>query len=464
MENEFLKRINTFYDELIVENRLKHDGVNFFVKNRKTGEWSIAKVLKGDVISAPTSRGTSCPLANVRFMFAHPGPYTIDMIIQLAFEGELHKFFGWIKGLWTDDTRRLYFQLLKESGTPVNEHYVKDHHNPFYRSVCNAYSGKQKYRQFLLDVGEDPDEVSGMKNVAHFLAQGRHVESEIIKQLQKVSTPFIPNYRSPDNKAHPDLYNPLTNEAIDIKRHIGSGIKKEIDKYQQYFSGVTVLFLMGSHSVDVNKLGVRKVSIFKWIQEQDFFIKLDPTLQKDLLNGLEYIAERVSVKLAEQDRNDFHKKLVEKIIELDKQGYNCPQIAKKVGFTRKYVHRILIGSSLSEYSGYYPEVYKANKLEDKQIPEKIKELTLMGVKVKEIAEQLGMSVDMVRHHLRNQELNEKFIIGKRNERLVELFSFESSHRTLADKFNWIVEQLKNEYPHLTFGAVKNYYYSLKKEV
>lgn len=93
MENEFLKRINTFYNELIVENRLRYDGVNFFVKNRKTGEWSMAKVLKGDVISAPTSRGTSCPLANVRFMFAHPGPYTIDMIIQLAFEGELHEFF-----------------------------------------------------------------------------------------------------------------------------------------------------------------------------------------------------------------------------------------------------------------------------------------------------------------------------------------------------------------------------------
>ncbi|WP_460151444.1 hypothetical protein [Priestia megaterium] len=84
--------------------------------------------------------------------------------------------------------------------------------------------------------------------------------------------------------------------------------------------------------------------------------------------------------------------------------------------------------------------------------------------MKKVAEQLGMRIDMVRHPLRNQELNEKFIIGKRNERLVELFSFKSSHRTLADKFNRIVEQLKNEYPHLTFGAVKNYYYSLKKEV
>lgn len=310
---------------------------------------------------------------------------------------------------------------------------------------------------------EDPDEVSGMKNVAHFLAEGRHVESEIIKQLQKVSTPFIPNYRSPDNKAHPDLYNPLTNEAIDIKRHIGSSIKKEIDKYQQYFSSVTVLFLMGSHSVDINKSGVRKVSIFKWIQEQNFFMKLDKNLQEDLLGGLEQIAERVNVNLAEQDRNDFHKELVEQIIELDKKGYNCPQIAKEVGFSDQYVHRILTGLSLSAYSGDYSEVYKANKLEDKKLPEKIKALTLMGVKVKDIAKQFEMSVDMVRYHLRKQELNEKVIINQRNERLIELFSFESGHRTLTEKFKWIVSYLKNDYPHLTFRAVKNYYYSLKKE-
>ncbi|UOK57385.1 hypothetical protein MGI18_23190 [Bacillus sp. OVS6] len=253
----------------------------YFVKNRQTGEWTVAKVLKGDIISAPTSRGTSCPLANIRFMFAHPGPYTIDMIVQLAFEGELHKFFGWIKGLWTDETRRSYFKLLKESDNPVNEHYVKEYHNPFYRNVCNTYSGKQKYRQFLLDMGEDPDEVSGMKNVAHFVAEGRHIESEIIKQLKKVSTPFETGYRSPDNRVHPDLYDPFTNEAIDIKRHIGTSIKKEINNYQKYFSRVTVLFLMGSRSVDVIKSSVRKVSIFKWIHEQDFFVKLNPSHKKN---------------------------------------------------------------------------------------------------------------------------------------------------------------------------------------
>jgi hypothetical protein len=371
------------------------------------------------------------------------------MIVQLAFDGELHKFFGWIKGLWTDETRRLYFYLLKESGQPLNEHYVKDFHNPFYRSVSNAYDGKQKYRQFLLDMGEDPEEVSGIKNVSHFAAQGRHIESEILKQLKKVPNPYITGYRSKDNKAHPDLYNPTTNEAVDIKRHIGTNINKEIEVYQKNFSSVTVLFLIGSRSLDTNKSGVRKISVFKWINEQKFFTDLNPSIQKEIINGLENIVEKVDLKLAVQDRNDFHKKLVNQIIELDKQGYNSPQIADKVGFTYKYINLILNGKSLKEYSGDYPNIYKARRIEEKKIKKKVTELTLAGQKVKEIAEQLDLRVDMVRYYLKKQGLNEKVVMEKRNKLLLELFSAESDHCSLSEKFKWIVDQLKNEYPNIS---------------
>lgn len=464
MNNKFLDRINTFYNELIYQDRLKYDGSNYLVRNSKTGKWNVAKILDGDTISAPTSRGTSCPLANIRFMLAHPGPYTIDMIVQLAFEGELHKYFGWVGGLWCDETRRLYFKLLKDSGNPLNEHYVKDYHSPFYRNVCNTYRGKQKYRQFLLDMDEDPDEASGINNVAPFAAEGRHIESGIIKILEKMGSPFETGYRSPDNKVHPDLYNPFTNEAIDIKRHIGTSIKKEINNYQKYFSSVTVLFLMGSRSIDVIKSGVRKVSIFKWIKEQDFYGNLSPGLQKDLLKGLEKLAERVSVKLAEQDRKDFHRKLVEQIIELDKIGYNSPQIADKVGFTYKYIHSILIGKSLREYSGDYPDIYKEKQRNGKLIPKKVKKLTLEGIKVKEIAEQLGISVEMVRHHLKAQGLNEKVVLEQRNQRLSQLFTDKNGPKILKEKFHWIADQLKIDYPHITFGAVKTYYYSQNKKV
>ncbi|WP_423800769.1 hypothetical protein [Neobacillus sp. SAB-20_R2A] len=109
MENKFLKRIDLLYNELILEDRIRFDGQNYYVKNRVTKEWKIVKILKGDTISAPTSRGTSCPLANVRFMLANPGPYTIEMLVEFAFHGELHKYYGWIKDFWTTETRRLYF-------------------------------------------------------------------------------------------------------------------------------------------------------------------------------------------------------------------------------------------------------------------------------------------------------------------------------------------------------------------
>lgn len=97
MGNDFLDRINTYYSELIAQDRLKYDGSNYYVKNRQTGKCALAKVIKGDVISAPTSRGTSCPLSNIRFMLTHHGPYSIDIIVQLAFEGELHKFLVGLK-------------------------------------------------------------------------------------------------------------------------------------------------------------------------------------------------------------------------------------------------------------------------------------------------------------------------------------------------------------------------------
>jgi hypothetical protein len=463
LDNQFLDRINTLYNELIIHDRLKYDGSNYYVKNRQTGKWAIAKILKGDIISAPTSRGTSCPLSNIRFMLANPGPYTINMIVQFAFEGTLHKFFGWIKGLWTDETRRLYFNLLVESGQPLNEHHVKDYHNPFYRSISNTYECKQKYRQFLLDMGVDPEEVSGLKNVAHFAAQGRHIESEILKQLKKVSIPFKVGYRSKDNKVHPDLYNPTTNEAIDIKRNIATRITKEIEIYQKYFTRVTVIFLLGSRTLDKDESGVRKVSIFKWIKEQMFFTELEPSRKNNLLNGLEEIVERINKKLAVQDRDDIHKKLVEDIIELDKKGYSSPQIAKNMGITYKYVHSILIGKSLKEYSGNYPNLYKARRLEDKKVPKKVKELTLAGFKVKKISKKLDISVEMVRHYLKKQGLNEKVVMEIRNKRLVELYCYESDHDTLTEKFNWIVDQLKNDYPNLTFAAVKTYYYSFKSD-
>ncbi|PEJ37513.1 hypothetical protein CN689_01025 [Peribacillus butanolivorans] len=463
-ENEFLKRINVLYNELIIQDRLKFDGLNYFVKNRQTGKWALAKVLKGDVISAPTSRGTSCPLSNVRFMLENPGPYTLEMLVQLAYEGKLYIYFGWVKGLWTKETRKLYFRLLKESNQPINEHYVKDNHNPFYRSVSKAYSGKQKYRQFLLEMEEDPDEVSGMKNLSVFLNEGRHIESEIINQLKKISAPFEYGTRLINNTIIPDLYNPLTNEVIDIKRHIKTGIRKEIETYKSHFPNVTVLFLLGSRTMEINKLGVRKISIFKWIEEQEFFKNLSIEIQTDILNGFENIVERISLKLAVQDRVDYHKKLVEQIIEYDKLGFNNPQISEKVGITYKYVHSILNGRSLSEYTGNYPEIYKTRqalnkKRRNKELPEKVRILTLGGMKVREVSKRIGISTDMVKYHLHTQDLNEKVIMENRNKRLVELFSTETNHGTLKEKFNWIVLELINEYPHLTFGAVKAYYYS-----
>lgn len=466
MENEFLKRINLLYNELIFANRLKFDGQNYYVKNRQTNKWAIAKVHKGDTISAPTSRGTSCPLSNVRFMLANPGPYTIEGLVRLAFEGELHKHFKWIQGFWTTETRKLYFDLLKERNIPLFEHYIKVHHTAFYKSIRKSYNGKQKYRKFILDMGEDPDKISGLKNLSAFLNDGRHIEMVIVNLLREIRAPFDYGRRF-DNKFIPDLYNYLTDEAIDLKRHINTGIVKEIDNYTTYFSKVTVIYLLGSRSKESNISGIRKVSIFKWIQEQDFFTRLNIHKQTEILDSLERLVEKVNLKQAAQDRMDYHRKLVNRIIELDKAGLTNPQIAEQVGVTYKYVHSILIGKSLKEYSGNYPVTYKKRQalnrdFKSNKTPQIIKSLTTEGVGVKEIAEQLRISTDMVKYHLRNQGLNEKNTLRIRNERLMELFMMDTKHNNLTEKFKWIVMELKEEYPQLKFGAVKNFYYTKYK--
>ncbi len=193
-------RINTFYKELIADDRIKFDGDNYYVKNRETGMWALAKVHKGDTISAPTSRGTSCR-SNIRFMLANPGPYSIEMLVKLTFEeGRIHKYFGWVKGFWTEQTRRMYFKLLLENDYPIHERYISENHNAFYKSISKYYDGKQKYRQFLINMGVNPEEVSGSKNVSMFMNQGRHIEMEIFNLLLKLSAPFEYGRRRFENK------------------------------------------------------------------------------------------------------------------------------------------------------------------------------------------------------------------------------------------------------------------------
>jgi hypothetical protein len=64
-------------------------------------------------------------------------------------------------------------------------------------------------------------------------------ESKIIELLEELSAPLECGHRVLNNLI-PDLYNPHTNEAMGIKRHIKTGIKKEEEKYIEAFSGVTV--------------------------------------------------------------------------------------------------------------------------------------------------------------------------------------------------------------------------------
>jgi hypothetical protein len=467
MKNNFLERINVYSIELILTNRIKMDGDKFYVRGKNSEEWRKANVYSGDNVSCPTSLRTSLPLANARFMLAHPGPYTIEKLVQLAYDGELLKFYGHVRGFWTDQTRKMYFKLLLKNNVTLHEHSIKDTHTAFYKSIQKAYTGKRKYYQFLLDMGADPNEISGLKNVGKFMNEGRHIEAKIIELLEELSAPFKYGHRVLDNLI-PDLYNPQTHEAIDIKRHIKTGIRKEEEKYIVAFSKVTVIHLIGSRTKESNSAGIRRLSIFKWIREQKFFLSLKEKQQDSIIKRLDTLVADINKKQAEQDRIDFHRKLVERIIELDKAGYINKEIAKDVGFTYKYINRILVGNALREYSGNYPDIYKSRQEGKKRnsnevIPAAVKKLTLGGMKVKDISSELGISTVMIKYHLANQGLNEKVILEKRNKRLIEYFNTVTGHETLRKKFEWIVEQLIDDYPHLKFGAVKTFYYSYKNK-
>ncbi len=59
---------------------------------------------------------------------------------------------------------------------------------------------------------------------------------------------------------------------------------------------------------------------------------------------------------------------------------------------------------------------------------------------------------MVQYHLRNRGLNEAAVIKTRNERIKALLITVTSHRTLEEKFHWVVKELNSDYPNLKFSG------------
>lgn len=469
MQNKYLERINRLYREIVIPNRVKFENDNWYKKNEKTNDWLMLKVYKGNQVSLSHSGRTSISVSHLGFLVNTQGPYTLEQLVDYMYEGVFHKYYGWVEGFWDKKTLLMYFQKLKKNNEILYEVYIRDNHGAFYKAIRRIYKGEDRvYRAFLIDMGENPDEISGNKLIDKSLQEGKRIEFSIIRLLKQLEAPYEYFVRFGSGNI-PDIYDRNSHNVIDIKRSIKTGITKEIEEYSNEFNNVTVIYLFGSRESVRVEQGVTKMSVYKWICSEAFFAALSHKQQEAVIEQIDNIVKNIDEAQYISDVNDYHRTLVEQIIHYDKNGLINREIAEKVGISDKYVNRILRGTALKEYSGDYPQEYiqrqKDITEEKEQKGNKVVKLFFEQVTIAEIAERLYMSTDMVKYYLANMNLNQKVLISNRNEKIHKLLSTFTSHETLNEKFRWIVSVLKEEYSGITFGAVRNYYYTyfLKKE-
>ncbi|MCR6462293.1 hypothetical protein PDJ82_07410 [Bacillus cereus group sp. TH43LC] len=462
MGNKYLERINRLYEEIIVPNRVKFESDKWFKRDTQTNDWVELRVYENGQVSLSHTKGTATYISHLSFLINNPGPYTLEQLVDYMYKGEFHNYYGWIEGFWDKETLLMYFQKLKENAEPLYEVYIRDNHTPFYKATKRLYKCKQSYRSFLQDMGENPDEVSGVSLIDKFIQEGKYIELEIVKILRRLKAPYE-YFSSFPSGITPDLYNRELHTVIDIKRSIKTNIGKETKIYSQEFNEVTVIYLLGSRELVTHQDGVRKMSIYKWIRSQPFFIKESEKKQEKIIRELDSIVKNIDEGQYNSDIHDYHKMLVEQIIQYDKDGLNNPQIGEKVGVSYKYVNLILLGKALTEYSGDYPLKYKEKQKKINKEKETKKDKTIelyhKGFSNDEIAEQLNTSTDMVKFHRRNANLNEMEILNTRNARIHAMLTTFTNHETLNDKFHWIVNSLKEDYPKISVGVIKNYHHS-----
>ncbi len=420
------------------------------------------RIYKDGQVGITHTNGTSITLSHLKFLMDYPGPYTLSQLVDFMYEGIFHKYYGWIGGFWDEITLKMYFEKLKQKSEPLYESYIKEKHLAFNKATQRLHKGRHSYRSFLLDMGENPDLISRNMYIGTFLKQGKEIEFDIIRILIKFNAPFEYSKRFRSGSI-PDLYDSHSHTAIDIKRSIKTEIEKEIIKYKHEFDAVTVIYLLGSREMITVKQGIRKMSIYKWLSLQSFFIKLELEKQNEIIGELDRIVKSIDENQYNSDIHEYHKMLVEQIIAYDKQGLDNPTIAQKVNVSYKYVNMILLGKALAEYSGSYPLKYKKKQEQKKQnhqkTTEKLIELFHEGKSSKKIAKDLNMSTNMVNYHLRNMNLNQKQVIKLRNNKIHEMLSSFTDHQVLSEKFKWVVDSLVDEHPEITLSIVKGYYYS-----
>lgn len=460
--NKFLERINRLHSEIIVANKVRYINGTWEKLNTKTQEWEQLRIYKGGQVSLSHSRGTSTYLSHLNFMRENPGPYSLESLIDCMYRGEFHKYYGWVEGFWDQQTLLMYYEKLKSNDEPLHESYIKDHHTAFYKTTRRIFKGQQSYRRFLESVGENPDEISGNKLIEKFLKEGKYIEHEIVKILKSLDAPFEYFCRFPSGMI-PDLYDKESQRIVDIKRSIKSEIHKEISKYTREFDEVEVIYLLGSREIEFEIDGLKKMSIYKWLPQQPCFKNASVHVQKKTLLRLDALVKGIDENQYEFDLNEYHYKLVQRIIELDRLGMDNVQIAGEVNVSYKYVNQILLGKALKEYSLDYSLEYMRKQNMKMERREKRKNeaihLNQLGYSNIEISNQLGMSTDMIKYHLRNNGLNESAKVKKRNEEIHKLLLSNTNHTLLSEKFKWVVGQLKEKYPQISKSIVKAYYYS-----
>lgn len=317
-----------------------------------------------------------------------PGPYDEKILAKHWYEHNL-PLIKKHNGFWTEKQAEAIMEILIERNINLEPGFI--HKN--YPDVYNAF-GKLfgSYWEALENFKIDTKKLYEVLKVDHMLF-GVYVEHCVWEIIRKNSSCF--EFQTYKGSGRLDLWNKKKKKVIDIKTSVYVKIDKEIKKYIPDFGrgNVIAAFLYGPEDYDKVIKGVRKISIFQWINEnsEDF-----DNVQL-VLKQLRKFRDENDYKSGDPLKTAAHFfNLTKRVFELALKEKSSKQIADMVYLSRRQVERILEKKTLVPYIDeklYYRYQKKKNRkmenLEKRDL--RILELFNKGYELQDIANDVGMS-------------------------------------------------------------------------
>ncbi len=385
---------------------------------KTTGE-EVPGTIKKNTVYVPNLRieGGRYHEAKLKFVCEFSGPYNEKNFAEYWYKGKL-PLTKKQNGFWTKKQAEAIIEILIEHGVNFEPQSIYDTYPDLYGGLADLFGS---YWEALQNLKINPKEVYQLFKVDRRLF-GIYVERCVWEIIRKSSSCF--DFQTSRESLRLDLWHKEEKKVIDIKTSIHTSIDKEISKYVPKYGAENVItvFLYGPEDFNQVIEGVRKISIFQWIQENS----------KDFDDFQSVIEQLKKFK----DENEYEtgdpKKtaayffdMTNNVIELALDGKSHQKIADMVYISRRQVGRILDGQTLAPYIN--SKLFSQYQKEKKKLKDEKEKRNLLilefhnkGFALKDIANEVKMSPTGVKDVLQVMMTKEQEPKGDRSIRVYEI--------------------------------------------